>query len=72
MGAYEGDDGAEIQSAAYAVGKAVVLNLREFFRALYRLLLGQEDGPRLGTFIGLYGVQETVTLARARLAELGG
>ena len=38
---------------------------------MYRLLLGQDRGPRLGTFVSLYGVDETVALVERRLAELG-
>lgn len=37
-------------------------NLREWFQALYQVLLGQDQGPRFGSFIALYGTQETVAL----------
>jgi len=30
----------------------------EWFQALYETLLGQERGPRFGTFIALYGIPE--------------
>jgi lysyl-tRNA synthetase class 1 len=30
-----------------------------WFATLYRLLLGQEKGPRFGSFVALYGVEET-------------
>ena len=30
--------------------------------ALYEILLGQSQGPRMGSFIALYGVAETVAL----------
>ncbi len=72
LAAYEGRDGKEIQDAAYEAGKAHGLDLRGFFRTMYRLILGEEQGPRLGTFIELYGVKETLALAEAKLAELGG
>ncbi len=66
-----GEASAEaIQTAAYAAGNEAGVNLREFFKAMYRLLLGQEQGPRLGTFIQLYGVQATLDLARQKIAEL--
>ncbi|MEL6179646.1 MAG: lysine--tRNA ligase [Myxococcota bacterium] len=68
--AYDGDDATEIQNAAYAAGKEAGVNLREFFKTMYELLIGQQQGPRLGTFIQLYGVQETLALARAKLIEL--
>jgi lysyl-tRNA synthetase class 1 len=34
----------------------------DWFRAIYELLLGQSRGPRLGTFIALYGIPETRAL----------
>ena len=36
--------------------------LRNWFTALYEVLLGASQGPRFGGFIGLYGVQETIAL----------
>ena len=43
----------------------------DWFNALYRVLLGQERGPRLGSFIALYGVDETRALiAKALAGEL--
>ena len=53
----------ELQSEVYAIGKAHGFNnLRDWFGALYAILLGQEHGPRMGSFIALYGVPETVRL----------
>ena len=41
----------------------------EFFNMIYAVLLGEERGPRLGSFIQLYGIAET----RALIAKaLGG
>ncbi|MDP7392686.1 MAG: lysine--tRNA ligase, partial [Alphaproteobacteria bacterium] len=39
-------------------------NLREWFKALYEILLGQEQGPRMGSFVALYGLDETNELLR--------
>ncbi len=36
--------------------------LRDWFQALYQVLLGQDQGPRFGSFVALYGAQETVAL----------
>ena len=33
--------------------------LREWFQALYQVLLGADQGPRFGSFVALYGVEET-------------
>jgi lysyl-tRNA synthetase class 1 len=58
-----------IQSEVYEVGKRHEFeNLRDWFKALYETLLGQEQGPRMGSFIVLYGISETVTLIKRVLA----
>ncbi len=66
---YDGDDAEEIQSAAYSAGKDNDISLGKWFKSMYRLLLGQDRGPRLGTFIHLYGVDETRQLIEERLSE---
>ncbi|MCR9213302.1 MAG: lysine--tRNA ligase [Proteobacteria bacterium] len=54
---------ADIQNLVFQVGKDHAFdNLREWFQALYETLLGQSQGPRMGSFIALYGVDETVAL----------
>ena len=56
----QGASGEDIQSIVYEVGKAHDFeNLRDWFRALYEVLLGQSQGPRFGNFVELYGVAET-------------
>ena len=59
-----------IQNAVYEVGKRHAFpELRAWFRCLYQILLGQEDGPRFGNFVAIYGVPETVALIEAALAR---
>ena len=62
-----------MQTLVFAVGKEHGFDpLRDWFKALYEVLLGQSQGPRFGGFIALYGVQETVALIERGLAgELG-
>ena len=64
------DAGAQaIQSDIYEIGKRHDFeSLRDWFKALYETLLGQEQGPRMGSFIALYGVPETIALIRKVLA----
>jgi len=64
------DAGAEdIQSAVYAVGKAAPYeNLRDWFKCLYEVLLGQSEGPRMGSFFALYGRDKTIQLLDDALA----
>ena len=58
-----GASAEDIQSEVYEVGKRHAFeNLRDWFKALYEVLLGQSQGPRFGSFIALYGVAETVAL----------
>ncbi|MHC0054816.1 lysine--tRNA ligase [Actibacterium sp. D379-3] len=64
-----GLDGEELQSLVFAVGKEHGFeNLRDWFKALYEVLLGASQGPRFGGFIALYGVAETVALIEKGLA----
>lgn len=64
----EEPDPESLQNAAYRAGKDNGIALKKWFKSMYRLLLGQDQGPRLGTFIHLYGVEETRALIVARLA----
>ena len=58
-----GLDAEALQSMVFAVGNAHGFDpLRDWFTALYEVLLGQSQGPRFGGFIALYGVEETVAL----------
>ncbi|MEQ5869872.1 lysine--tRNA ligase [Sagittula sp. NFXS13] len=62
-------DDETLQSLVFAVGKEHEFeNLREWFKALYEVLLGQSQGPRFGGFIALYGVKETAALIDKGLA----
>jgi len=59
----------DIQSEVYEVGKRHdFADLKAWFGALYEILLGQKQGPRMGSFIALYGVPETIALIRSALA----
>jgi lysyl-tRNA synthetase class 1 len=64
-----GTDPEELQAIVYATGRAHEYeNLRDWFRTIYEVLLGSEQGPRFGGFIALYGVPETVALIDRALA----
>ena len=61
-------DDETLQTLVFAVGKDHGFDpLRNWFKALYEVLLGQSQGPRFGGFIALYGVDETVALIRSSL-----
>jgi lysyl-tRNA synthetase class 1 len=60
---YSLSDGDDLQSLVFAVGKNHNFeNLRDWFQAIYEVLLGASQGPRFGGFISLYGVDETIEL----------
>ncbi len=62
-------DAEELQSMVFAVGKEHEFEpLRDWFKALYEVLLGASQGPRFGGFIALYGVSESVALMDKALA----
>jgi lysyl-tRNA synthetase class 1 len=62
--AYDGPvEDEALQTIVFAVGKEHGFDpLRDWFKALYEVLLGASDGPRFGGFAALYGVRETVAL----------
>ena len=64
-----GLDAEALQSMVFAVGKDHGFEpLRDWFTALYEVLLGASQGPRFGGFIALYGVNETIGLIETALA----
>ncbi len=59
-------DGETLQGTVFEVGRANGFDEpKTWFRALYETLLGQSRGPRMGSFIALYGIAETVALIEA-------
>jgi lysyl-tRNA synthetase class 1 len=64
-----GLDAEALQTMVFAVGTEHGFEpLRDWFTALYEVLLGASQGPRFGGFIALYGVKETVALIEKALA----
>ncbi len=58
-----------LQTLVFSVGKDHGFDpLRDWFKALYEVLLGASQGPRFGGFIALFGMTETITLIEAALA----
>ncbi len=52
----------ELQTLIYEIGKDPHYGfeaLRDWFKCLYETLLGSSQGPRMGSFIALYGVANT-------------
>ena len=65
-----GADAEAIQFEVYEVGKrhGYAADLRAWFKAIYEVLFGTEQGPRMGSFIAIFGIPETVALIKRVLA----
>jgi len=62
----------DLQTKVYEIGKDEAHgfeNLRDWFQALYQTLLGSDQGPRMGSFIALYGVSNSRKLIAEALAK---
>ncbi len=59
----------DIQTIVYSVGKenGYKSNLREWFKLIYEVLFGDENGPRMGFFISFFGVKETIKLINEKI-----
>ena len=59
----------DIQSLIYSTGKenGYSENLRDWFKLIYEVVFGDENGPRMGFFISFFGVNETKELIKNRI-----
>jgi lysyl-tRNA synthetase, class I len=63
--------GDEIQNIVFEVGKRHPFeSLRHWFQSLYETLLGSSQGPRLGSFIALYGIDNSRKLIAEALEQV--
>jgi lysyl-tRNA synthetase class 1 len=61
-------DAETIQTEIYQIGKDFEFeNLRDWFKLIYQVLFGKDDGPRFGTFVAIYGIEKTIRLIESRL-----
>jgi lysyl-tRNA synthetase class 1 len=67
-------DAEALQTIVYEIGKRPAFpELKAWFQTLYEVLLGQTTGPRMGSFIALFGREETASLIdKALEGKLGG
>jgi len=62
-------DPERLQETVYAVGREHGFEpMKDWFAALYQVLLGADQGPRFGGFVALYGIDETRGLIERALA----
>jgi len=59
----------DIQTQIYTVGKnnGYKENLREWFKLIYEVVFGVENGPRLGFFISFFGRKEMILLIKEKI-----
>jgi len=59
----------EIQTLIYSTGKdnGYEENLRDWFKLIYEVVFGDENGPRMGFFISFFGVNETKQLIKDKI-----
>ncbi len=64
------NDGALLQNLVFQVGKnhGYEKNMRDWFLALYQILLGQDQGPRMGSFITLFGIENFIKLVQQNIS----
>jgi len=62
----------DIQTNIFTVGKenGYKENLREWFKLIYEVVFGDENGPRMGFFISFFGVNETKELIRKKVENV--
>ena len=61
----------EIQTIIYSVGKenGYEKNLRDWFKLVYQVLFGEENGPRMGFFVSFFGLKETINLIKDKIKK---
>lgn len=61
-------DGETVQFEVYEIGKRHGFEpLRDWFKAIYEVVIGQSRGPRFGSFAALFGCADTAALIRRAL-----
>jgi lysyl-tRNA synthetase class 1 len=59
------------QSASFHAAKEREVNMKEWFVTLYRILVGQDSGPKIGSFVALIGVEKAVERLKVHLETKG-
>ncbi len=59
----------DIQTIIYSVGKenGYADNLRDWFKLIYEVVFGEENGPRMGFFVSFFGLKETIKLINDKI-----
>ena len=59
----------DIQTMIYSTGKenGYSENLRDWFKLIYEVVFGIENGPRIGFFVKFFGLKETIDLISGKI-----
>jgi lysyl-tRNA synthetase class 1 len=66
----EDADGETIQTEIFSAGKENGYDkseLRQWFSAIYEVVMGQSEGPRFGSFVQLFGIDDTIAMVEDAL-----
>ena len=44
-----------------------IKNLRDWFKLIYEVVFGEENGPRMGYFVSFFGLKETIELMKDKI-----
>jgi lysyl-tRNA synthetase, class I len=61
-------DSESLQALVFQVAKDREIKTKDWFRTLYRVFLGQSQGPRIGAFIALLGLDKSIERIESHLA----
>jgi lysyl-tRNA synthetase class 1 len=63
-------DAETIQNEVYRIGREHEFEpLRDWFKAIYQVLFGQDQGPRFGSFVAIYGIAPTQQMIARALED---
>ena len=57
----------EIQNKVYSIGMELNIELKLWFSGIYQVLLGEMQGPRVGSFIKIYSASQTINLIESKI-----
>ena len=69
IGESESRNGKILQNIIYETGRQFGYenNMKDWFACFYQTLFGQESGPRMGSFIALFGIKNFIKMIDARI-----
>ncbi len=68
IGRYGGEQEDDFQAMVFDTAREHEAEAKDIFKAIYQVLLGQDRGPRFGTFVKLVGKERAVEMIRTALS----